>query len=133
MDPVETRRLIGAHKLLGVSTLGETERLRQACSAEVAADYVSSGGVAPSTNAAYPTIKGASHLRAVKDFMLEQGWSQPLIASGGINSANVAETIRSGADGVMCVTFLFEGGASQDATRAQEMRQILDETRAESR
>lgn len=130
MDPAVARQHLGPNKILGVSTLGEEERLRYACDSEVSADYISCGGIAPSTNAAYPKIKGASHLRAVRGFMTGQGWSQPLIASGGIGPSNISETIQSGADGAMCVTSLFSGPASEDETRAREMREIIDRARA---
>lgn len=105
--PVPTaRKLLGSEKLIGVSTHSQTE-----ISAAAGADFLLFGPVyfTPS-KAAYGTPQGLERLReAVRISPV------PVIAIGGIKSAQIPEILASGAHGIGVITAI---SAAEDPTQA---------------
>ena len=88
------RKLVPRHIILGTSTHSIEEASK---AVDEGADYVAIGSVFPTTTKQNPeAIVGTQMIKAVK----ERVETIPLIAIGGITAGNVAEVIRSGADGV---------------------------------
>jgi len=104
LDAAVIRRTFGAEFLIGAST----HSLDEARAARVHADFVVFGPVfeTPSKRGFGPP-KGLAELAAivqsVRDF--------PVIALGGISSANAAECLRAGASGIAGIT-LFDNPAN---------------------
>ena len=102
------RRLPG--KLLGASCYASLERAREAVAA--GADYVAFGSIFPS-----PTKPQA--VRAPMSVFREaRALGVPLVAIGGITTANAAALVRAGADCVAVISDLFD--APDVRTRAAE-------------
>lgn len=86
--------------LLGASCYDRLDLARRAVSA--GADYVAFGSTFPS-----PTKPDAIHAPLAL-FEQARAFGVPLVAIGGITSANAAEVIRAGADCVAVISALFE-------------------------
>lgn len=89
----EARSVIGAGKLVGVSThtLEQFERAM-----ETSADYVAVGPVFSTSTKANPDpVVGIDFIRRVRGLT-----SKPIVAIGGIRLEQAAEVIRAGADSV---------------------------------
>lgn len=94
-DPAAARRLLGAGKIIGVSTHNLAEALR----AEVAgADYIGLGAMYPSTSKEIQHLAGPDALAAIRSKI-----RIPIIAIGGINRDNAVPLIDSGADAVAII------------------------------
>ena len=102
-------------KLLGASCYASLERARQAVAA--GADYVAFGSVFPS-----PTKPGAARA-PLSLFREARALGVPLVAIGGITSANAAELVRAGADWVAVISDLF--GAPDVRSRAAEFARLF--------
>lgn len=88
------RRLVPDGMMVGVSTHSVEQAAR---AVDDGADYVAVGPVFRTTTKENPeAVVGTDMVGAVK----RRVGAVPLIAIGGINAANAAEVIRSGADGV---------------------------------
>jgi len=88
------RKLTPRHMILGTSTHSIEEASK---AVDDDADYVAIGSVFPTITKQNPeAIVGTEMIKAVK----KRVGAVPLIAIGGIKAGNVAEVIRSGADGV---------------------------------
>jgi len=112
------RRVLGAHKLLGVST-HSVEEARQA--AEEGADFVVFGPVFTTpSKVAYGPPQGLQHLAAVvRQVRL------PVVAIGGIDVTNLPQVLQTGAYGVAMIRAVL---AAPDPYRAtQQLRAALDE------
>ncbi|MCS7166484.1 MAG: thiamine phosphate synthase [Gemmatales bacterium] len=84
----QVRRLVGAQKLIGLST-HNLEQLRHAV--ESGANYVGVGPVFPTTTKSISELAGLEYVRqAAKETTL------PAFAIGGITSANVAQVVEAG-------------------------------------
>jgi thiamine-phosphate pyrophosphorylase len=108
--PIEfARKLLGTEKLIGIST----HSLEQAVAAEGAgADYIGFGPIYSTTT------KEAGHERGIHSIStVKQAITIPIIAIGGIDSPNVQEVIRSGADGVAVISAIL---SSENITFAAE-------------
>ena len=108
--PLETARdILGHQKLLGAST----HSVEQALAAQTqGADYVSCGPLfATPTKPSAPAIG----LEAVRQYGLAV--RIPFVAIGGIDSANVEEVVRLGADRVAVVRAVFEAPDVEAAVR----------------
>lgn len=91
------RRIVGNKMIIGVS-VSTPEEARQA-EAE-GADYLGAGPVfATPTKADASPPTGLAGLREIR-----RGTRIPLVAIGGINSGNVADVVRHGADGIAVVS-----------------------------
>jgi thiamine-phosphate pyrophosphorylase len=114
----EARRLMPDRMMLGVSTHSLAEASK---AVKDGPDYIAIGSVFPTTTKENPeAIIGTELIRSVKNAVGEI----PLVAIGGINVGNVAEVIRSGADGVAVASAVVR--SASPSTAAKELkRQIL--------
>ena len=109
--PAEARRLLGERGLLGVSVYTD-EDLERAAAAR--ADYVAVGAVYPTATKAIAVVglEGVRRLRARTRL--------PIIAIGGVDSANAAAAVAAGADGVAVISAV--SGASDPEAATRELR-----------
>lgn len=97
-------------KIIGVSCYNQLERAVEA--EERGADYVAFGSF-------YPSSTKPDAIRAPLD-LLQQAWqhvSIPIIAIGGITTANAMEVIDAGADGIAVVRAIFDADDIMYAAR----------------
>jgi len=103
------RMLLGKDRLIGIST----HSLEQAKEAEATgAHYIGFGPIFRTSTKDAGRTQGVSNLAIIK-----QAVSVPVIAIGGINHTNIAEVIRSGADGAAVITAIL---AAPDIKQAAE-------------
>lgn len=126
------RRLLGPDKILGCSTYGQTDLVREALHPEVCADYLGSGAVFASPTKHKSTAKGVSHLPELRKLVAAEAGSRqvPLIAIGGIDLDSAGPCVDEGADGVAVVSGLLkyeEASGTQAAAEAmlQSVRHAL--------
>jgi len=114
--PIEVvRKLIGREKVIGIST----HSVEQAVDAERSgADYIGFGPMFSTTTKAIGAVQGIENLKIIR-----QTITTPIIAIGGINHANAAEVISSGANGVAVISAILSAYDLQQA--ASEMIRIL--------
>ncbi len=110
-----TRRLLGAGKLIGVSTHSPQE-----IDAAQKADFIVFGPVyyTPS-KAAYGEPQGLDRLRAAVAHS-----TVPVFAIGGIRTARVAEVLETGAHGIAMISAI--SAAADPAQAARELLRRLD-------
>lgn len=112
------RRVLGPHKLLGVSTHSLSEA-RQA--AEEGADFVVFGPVFPTpSKLAYGAPQGLPRLAEVVRHV-----PVPVIAIGGITPANVPQVMATGAQGVAMIRAVL--AAPDPCAATQELCRLLAE------
>ena len=111
----DARRLLGAGKLIGVSTHSQRE-----IAAAQAADFIVFGPVyyTPS-KAAYGEPQGLDRLRAAVAHS-----AVPIFAIGGIKTERVAEILETGARGIAMISAI--SAAADPAQAAHELLQQLD-------
>jgi thiamine-phosphate pyrophosphorylase len=119
--PIQAARdLLGPGKLVGLST----HNVAEAVEAErLGADYIGLGPMKPTaTKLDTEPVVGPQGVKEVRKHV-----KLPIIAIGGIKEEDVAEIIRSGANGVAVVSAII---GSDDVRRAAErMRAIVDQER----
>ncbi len=111
----DARRLLGAGKIIGVST-----HSRQEIVAAREADFLVFGPVyyTPS-KAVYGQPQGLDHLRAAVACS-----AVPVFAIGGIKAARVPEVLETGAHGIAMISAI--SAAPDPAQAARELRRQLD-------
>ena len=111
----DARRLLGAEKLIGVSTHSQHEII-----AAQKADFIVFGPVyyTPS-KAAYGEPQGLDRLRAAVAHS-----AVPVFAIGGIKTERVAEVLETGAHGIAMISAI--SAATDPAQAAHELSQQLD-------
>lgn len=117
MDCATARRIAGAEMLIGVSVNTPAEAME---AERAGADYLGAGPVFATptkTDTSPPT--GLSGIGAIR-----RAVRLPLVAIGGISSANAGEIIRRGADGVAVVSAIVASSAP-----GLSAREILAEVR----
>ena len=113
------RRVLGAGKLLGVST-HSVEEAR--CAAEDGADFIVFGPVFTTpSKVAYGPPQGLQHLRTVV-----RAVHIPVIAIGGIDHTNLPQVMQAGAYGVAMIRAVLAAPDSYKAT--QQLRAALAAT-----
>ncbi|HSB32902.1 MAG TPA: thiamine phosphate synthase [Nitrospirota bacterium] len=114
--PIEAaRRILGRDKIIGIST----HDADQARTAEKAgADYIGFGPLFVTTTKMAGTARGTESLALIR-----QSVSVPIFAIGGINSRNVADVMRAGADGAAVISAVLS--APDVAEAAEEMVRII--------
>src|SRR5512134_47431 len=119
--PIEAaRRILGRDKIIGIST----HDAEQARTAEAGgADYIGFGPVFETKTKTAGTARGPGSLALIR-----QSVSVPIFAIGGINSGNVSEVIRAGADGAAVISAVLS--APDIGQAAEEMVRIIRETEA---
>ncbi len=100
LDVLAARSLIGAHRILGVSTHTET----QVRAADIGdADYVAIGPVFPTgTKADAEQVVGLNGVRRARELT-----HKPLVAVGGISASNALSVLDAGADSIAVIGGLF--------------------------
>ena len=94
-DPAAARKIIGAGKIIGVSTHSPQE----AAAAEAAgADYIGFGAMFPTNSKAVTHLPGTAGLTEARKVT-----SLPIVAIGGITLANAPAVIDAGADAVAVI------------------------------
>jgi thiamine-phosphate pyrophosphorylase len=116
--PIEVARdILGPGKIVGLST----HNVREAVEAErVGADYIGLGPMRETTTKLdTEPVVGPAGLAEVRRHV-----RLPIVAIGGIREQDMAEIIRSGADGVAVISALI--GADDVEETARRMRRIVD-------
>ena len=111
LSPEDARRVIGASRMVGVSTHTE-EQVR---AAELSlADYVAFGPIfATGTKMDAEQVVGLDGLKRARALT-----TKPLVAIGGITRANARSVIDAGADSVAVISGLFgQGESTEKVTR----------------
>ena len=99
LSPESVRRIIGAHRWLGVST-HNPEQLQEADL--TSADYLAIGPVFATSSKLNPDpVVGLEGVRRVRALT-----RKPLVAIGGITRGNAASVIEAGADSVAVISDL---------------------------
>jgi thiamine-phosphate pyrophosphorylase len=111
------RSLVGAGKLLGVST-HNLEQFKEA--AATSADYVAVGPVFSTSTKANPDpVVGIELIRRVRPLT-----DKPIVAIGGITLERAAEVIQAGADSIAVISDIFL--APDLALRARQYIELLE-------
>jgi thiamine-phosphate pyrophosphorylase len=104
MNPAEARRIMGAERIVGVSTHNAMQ-LRAADGQPV--DYVAFGPVFATASKQNPDpMVGLDGLRMARALT-----KKPLVAIGGITAANAGDVWAAGADSVAVISALFSAGS----------------------
>ncbi len=124
MPAAIARRLIGPHKILGVSA-GDA---KQAKKAEMdGADYVGTGMVFPAgLKKDIGVLRGVAALREVS-----QAVQIPVVAIGGIDHGNAASCIDAGAAGCAVITAVI--GAPNVRQAVSDLAQIIRDAKTRAR
>lgn len=123
------RRLIGPDKILGCSTYGRADLVREALHPDVRADYLGSGAIFASPTKHSSVAKGVEHLPELRRTVQveAEGRAVPIIAIGGVGIAHAGSCVKKGADGVAAVSALLRVDGAEGAYRAaQEMRAVIE-------
>ena len=117
LSPEDARRVVGASRLVGVSTHTED----QVQLAELScADYIAIGPVfATGTKADAEAVVGLEGVRRARALT-----TKPLVAIGGIARANARSVVEAGADSVAVISALFAPGESVEQV-ARDFLEIL--------
>lgn len=116
----DARRLLGADKLIGVST----RTVDQALKAEMAgADYIGVGSIFPTSTKDDAEQVGIETLRKVR-----MAVKIPLVAIGGIDAMNGAEAIAAGADALAVISAVADD--PDPALAARELSLLFNTRRA---
>jgi thiamine-phosphate pyrophosphorylase len=116
MPPLVARRLLGPHRIIGVSC-GDVDEARHA--AAQSADYIGAGAVFGTlTKADAGAPIGLHTLRAIVG-----ATSLPVAAIGGINASNIASTREAGAS-MSCVVSAVSG-AGDEAAMTQATQALI--------
>jgi thiamine-phosphate pyrophosphorylase len=103
LSPDDARKVLGARRLIGVSTHSDTQVMEADASA---ADYVAIGPVfATATKADTEPVVGLEGVRRARALT-----RKPLVAIGGITRENARSVIDAGADGVAVIGALLATG-----------------------
>ena len=116
----DARRLLGADKLIGVST----RTVDQALKAEMAgADYLGVGSIFPTGSKDNAQLIGIETLRKVR-----MAVKIPLVAIGGINRTNGGEVVNAGADALAVISAVADN--ADPALAARELSLLFNSRRA---
>lgn len=110
------RRLLGPHKILGVSVKTPQQAVQ---AVQDGADYLGCGAVYP-TGTKDSDVIGLQGLTAV----CEAAHPVPVVSIGGVGLANAADTVQAGAAGIAVVSAVFAAPDAQAA--AAELRAAVD-------
>lgn len=112
MHVLDARGLLGPEAILGLST----DTLEQALEAEgLPVDYYGVGPVFPTSTKTDFSHQpwGLDGLRALRPRI-----SRPMVGIGGVGTANAAQIVASGADGVAVVSAICSAPSPEEAARA---------------
>ena len=112
----EARRVVGAGKIVGVST-HNLEQFRRAAASS--ADYIAVGPIFTTATKENPDpVVGIELIRTVRTLT-----DKPIVAIGGITLERAAETIEAGADSVAVISDILR--APDPGTRARQYIALL--------
>src|ERR1019366_1274229 len=116
-EPEDARRVVGAERMVGVSTHTES----QVRAAELScADYVAIGpAFATGTKPDAEQVVGLEGIRRARALT-----AKPLVAIGGITRANARSVVDAGADSVAVISALFAPGESVEQV-ARDFLELL--------
>lgn len=104
------RRLVGAERLIGVSTHNREEALQ---AQSWGADYITFGPVFDT-----PSKAGLLKPTGVEEIhKLKKEIHIPVVALGGINTNNVESVLQSGANGIAVISSIMHADNPEDAAR----------------
>lgn len=103
------RRIIGKGKIIGLSTHSHQEAV-DANSCDI--DYIGFGPIFQSATKMVTLPLGVDAIRMIRDCV-----TVPVIAIGGINQENVADVMKSGADGVAIISAILSADDIKQAVR----------------
>jgi hydroxymethylpyrimidine kinase / phosphomethylpyrimidine kinase / thiamine-phosphate diphosphorylase len=112
----EARRIIGPGKLIGISTRTVDQALRAEMSG---ADYIAVGSMYPTSTKGDAELVGLDTLRKVR-----RAVKLPIVAIGGINAINGADTIDAGADALAVISAI--AGDQQPSLAARELALLFN-------
>lgn len=118
-DPVQIRKLLGADRIIGISTHNPEEALR---AVEQGADYIGFGAIFPTgskTVQYMPGVEQLSETRRVVDL--------PIVAIGGISRDNAAQVIDAGADSLAVISSVMSH--EEPALGAAELALLFNRSR----
>ena len=117
------RRLLGPDKLLGCSTYGRPDLVREAMHPDVRADYLGSGLIFPSSTKHAATAKGVDHLPDLRRVVASEAGSRmvPILAIGGVDIESAGRCVEAGADGVAVVSGLLRYEEASGTQAAAEV------------
>lgn len=110
LSVAEARRILGPHRLIGVSTRTVEQALKAAAQG---ADYIGLGSMFATTSKDDAVVVGVETLRRVR-----RAVSLPIVAIGGISRDRTAEVIDAGADAVAVISAVMSD--PEPATAARE-------------
>ncbi len=110
IPPVEARRLVGAHRLLGVSVHNVEEAVR---AAESGADYLFVGTLFETSSHPAAAVKGAELMSQVATRV-----DLPLIGIGGVTPERTADVLASSGHGIAAIRGVWDAPSPQDAVQA---------------
>lgn len=117
LSPAQARQVLGPHKLIGVST-HSLDQARQAVQEGV--DFIVFGPVFETpSKVQYGAPQGLDRLAEVVAHV-----ACPVIAIGGIDTANVPQVLRTGAHGVAMIRAVL--AAPDPCAAAQQLRQQIE-------
>lgn len=128
LPPTQARRLIGAERLLGLST-HNPDQFTAALAEPV--DYVAFGPVFPTATKENPDpVTGLALLPALSTQAHRTG--RPLVAIGGITRAKARAVLEAGADAVAVISDLLPEPCTADSLRerVEEWLRVLEPTRS---
>jgi len=111
----EVRRVVGAEKLVGVST-HNLEQFERAAASSV--DYIAVGPIFTGTKSNLDPVVGTQFIREVRPLT-----DKPIVAIGGITLQRAPEIIESGADSVAVISDILR--APEPAARARQYIDLL--------
>ena len=115
-SPREARKLLGPHKMIGIST----HNLAEALQAEAdGADYLGFGAMYPTDSKTVTHMPGTSGLAAIREQV-----KLPIVAIGGISPANACRVIDAGADAVAVISSVLS--APRPDIAATELRLLFN-------
>jgi thiamine-phosphate pyrophosphorylase len=112
----EARRVVGADKLVGVSTHNLEQFRRSAASS---ADYIAVGPIFATGSKSNPDpVVGVEFIREVRPLT-----DKPIVAIGGITLEHAAEIIEAGADSLAVISDILR--APDPGTRSRQYVELL--------
>jgi len=119
LPPNAARKLLGNDAIIGYSTHNVAQAI---AAATLPVDYVAIGPIFKTGTKANPDpVVGLDGLRAVR----KATGDMPLVAIGGITTANARAVIEAGADSVAVISALLSGGPNAISDRFRSLSQYL--------
>ena len=119
LPPNAARKLLGNDAIIGYSTHNVAQAI---AAATLPVDYVAIGPIFKTGTKANPDpVVGLDGLRAVR----KATGDMPLVAIGGITTANARAVIEAGADSVAVISALLSGGPNAISDRFRTLSQYL--------